>query len=117
MIGMNAATGQIITDEIEHIRQSIADILMTPIGSRVHRRDYGSMVPRLIDRPMNSGGALMVYSAATHALMIHEPRIRLSRISLQLGDLSGRAILNIEGSYANGDTMSLELPVMGVRSS
>lgn len=117
MIGMSAQTGRRIGDEIDHIRQSIADILMTPIGSRVHRRDYGSMIPRLIDRPMNSGGTLMLYSAAAHALLIHEPRVKLSRLSLDISDLSGTATLSIEGAHANGQPLSLELPIMGVRKS
>ena len=32
-----------------HLNQSIADILTTPIGTRVMRPDYGSNIPRLID--------------------------------------------------------------------
>ena len=50
---MNRFTGEKITDETAHIKQSIADILLTPIGSRIQRRDYGSRIPELIDRPMN----------------------------------------------------------------
>lgn len=40
-IGMNRETGKALTG-IEHIQQSIRDILVTPIGSRVMRRKYGS---------------------------------------------------------------------------
>ena len=50
---MNRFTGEKITNETAHIKQSIADILLTPIGSRIQRRDYGSRMPELIDRPMN----------------------------------------------------------------
>ena len=39
----------------EHIDQSIGDILSTPIGTRVMRPDYGSRIPRLVDRPINQG--------------------------------------------------------------
>lgn len=39
--------------EIESIEQSIEDIVTTPLGSRVMRGDYGSIVPDLIDQPMN----------------------------------------------------------------
>ena len=42
---MNRFTGEKITSETEHIKQSIADILLTPIGSRLQRRDYGSRIP------------------------------------------------------------------------
>ena len=37
-LGMNAHTGLAIS-EVEHIRQSVRDILVTPVGSRVMRRE------------------------------------------------------------------------------
>nr|VFK47168.1 MAG: hypothetical protein BECKTC1821D_GA0114238_104214 [Candidatus Kentron sp. TC] len=40
MAGMSAFTGKHFSD-IAHLRQSITDILTTPIGSRVMRREYG----------------------------------------------------------------------------
>jgi len=42
-LGMNSDTGEAITD-IDHIRQSMRDILMTPEGSRLQPRDYGSLL-------------------------------------------------------------------------
>ena len=39
-MGMNTQNGRSLT-ELDHLRQSIVDILNTPIGSRVMRRDYG----------------------------------------------------------------------------
>ncbi|MGL5293614.1 MAG: GPW/gp25 family protein, partial [Aeromonas sp.] len=39
--GMNATTGRTISST-DHIIQSVRDILITPVGSRVMRRDYGS---------------------------------------------------------------------------
>ena len=53
---MNRATGRRIT-AADHLRQSVADIITTPIGSRVMRRDYGSLVPALIDQPHNPARA------------------------------------------------------------
>lgn len=41
--GMNSATGKTITDT-EHLRQSVQDILITPQGSRIARREYGSLL-------------------------------------------------------------------------
>ncbi len=40
-IGMNRDTGKAIT-ETDHLRQSVRDILLTPQGSRLARREYGS---------------------------------------------------------------------------
>ena len=59
--GLNAATGRPIAD-LEHIRQSIADILATPIGTRVMRRSYGSLLPELIDQPMHGATRLRLYA-------------------------------------------------------
>lgn len=38
--GMSRHTGAAL-DGADHLAQSVADILGTPIGSRVMRRDYG----------------------------------------------------------------------------
>ncbi|WP_412057361.1 GPW/gp25 family protein [Bartonella sp. DGB2] len=39
---------------MDHLRQSLIDILMTAKGSRVMRRAYGSDVARLLDQPVNA---------------------------------------------------------------
>lgn len=49
-IGMSRSTGRTITDA-EHISQSVSDILRTPVGSRVMRREYGSLLSAMIDQP------------------------------------------------------------------
>ena len=54
MEGMDGTTGAKLAG-IDHLRQSIRDILTTRIGTRVMRRDYGSDLPGLIDRPMSPG--------------------------------------------------------------
>ena len=51
MNGLNAHTGQPLAG-LDHLRQSIADILSTPLNTRVMRRDYGSRLPELIDQPI-----------------------------------------------------------------
>ena len=48
-LGMNSQTGLSIS-EVEHIRQSVRDILVTPVGSRVMRREYGSLLSALYGR-------------------------------------------------------------------
>ena len=63
MSGMDRNTGRAI-DGNDHLRQSIADILSTPIGTRVMpARDYGSMLPDLVDQPLNSATRLLIYAA------------------------------------------------------
>jgi hypothetical protein len=62
MRGTSATTGKPLSG-IQHLRQSINDILTTPIGSRVIRRDYGSDLPTLVDAPMNLSTLTRIYAA------------------------------------------------------
>lgn len=60
--GMQRDSGLQLTD-IDHIRQSVRDILLTPQGSRVMRRDYGSLLSALLDQPQNETLRLQIMSA------------------------------------------------------
>jgi phage baseplate assembly protein W len=42
-LGMARESGRTIED-MAHIRQSVSDILLTPVGSRVMRSEYGSIM-------------------------------------------------------------------------
>ena len=96
---MNRNTGQRMK-VLEHIRQSVADILSTPIGSRVMRRTYGSLVPALIDQPNNLATQTRVFSAVASALMRWEPRIDVSKMSITRdADVPGRVTLDIDCTY------------------
>lgn len=98
MSGMSKATGGSL-DGIDHLRQSIADILMTPIGSRIARRTYGSLLPELIDHPDNGATRVRIYAATATALMRWEPRLKVSKVSLATGERAGQVIVELEGVY------------------
>src|SRR2546430_13494571 len=49
--------------------RSVADILSTPIGSRGMRRDYGSLVPALLDQPDNNATQARLRAAGANALV------------------------------------------------
>ena len=83
MMGMNASTGRSLTG-LAHLRQSIADILTTPIGSRIRRRRYGSEVPELIDQPLNEATQLRIYAATAFVLRRWEAHLSLSNVRLNL---------------------------------
>ncbi len=111
MIGMSARTGRAIEGNA-HLAQSIADILTTPIGSRLMRREYGSLLPDLIDWPTNDTTRLQAYAATAMALMRWEPRIRLSRVQLFLGDRPGQVVLELEGTRVDAnEPLSLSVPL------
>lgn len=101
MIGMSKITGKALSDDA-HLAQSIADILTTPLGSRVMRRDYGSMLPELIDAPFNGATRVKLFGATATALMQWEPRVQLSRLLLRQGAHMGAFDLDLE--YRRTDT-------------
>jgi len=74
MNGMDRATGKQLSGD-EHLAQSIADILSTPLGSRVMRRDYGSLLPELLDRPLTAATRLLCAQATALAIARWEPRV------------------------------------------
>lgn len=96
MKGMNATTGAAI-DGDAHLSQSIVDILTTPIGSRVRRRDYGSLLFELVDAPFNLATRMRFYAATAIALLRWEPRLRLVRVAVEPGDAPGEVMVGIEG--------------------
>lgn len=88
---------------IAHLQQSVADILTTPIGSRVMRRDYGSLVPALIDQPDNLATQTRVMSAIVSALMRWEPRLQVDKVAMRRDpQRPGRADIELTGSYLGG---------------
>ncbi|MFI8615346.1 GPW/gp25 family protein [Acidovorax sp. NPDC077693] len=99
---MNRTTGAAISG-LEHLRQSVGDILSTPIGSRVMRREYGSLVPELIDHPDNNASQVRLFSAVASALLRWEPRFRLTRVGVQRdAERPGYALIELHGSYHEG---------------
>lgn len=114
-IGMNAHTGLRLSDN-EHLAQSIKDILTTPVGSRIARREYGSLLPELIDAPTHDRTLLQVYAAAATAIMRWEPRLRLTRISTDAMTSAGQVTLSIEGNRTrSGAAFSSAIVIAGGR--
>ncbi|MCL6262177.1 GPW/gp25 family protein [Craterilacuibacter sp. RT1T] len=93
-IGLSAATGTQISD-LDHIRQSIAKILTTPIGSRVMRRDFGSLIPQLIDQPFDGKTRMRLMAASVMAIARWEPRARVVRVDVQAAH-DGLATVSME---------------------
>ncbi len=115
--GMHAASGQSL-DGIDHIRQSIAQILTTPIGSRCMRRDFGSLLPELIDVPITPASRLQVMAATATAVIKWEPRIRPSGVSIAMDtgiESAARLVVQLTGTMRNGPlsgrSVSVQIPI------
>lgn len=107
MQGTDQTTGAPLAG-LAHLKQSIRDILTTRLGTRVMRRDYGSELPGLVDRPMNDELRVDVFAATANALARWEPRLRLERVEIT-ATAPGRLTLSLRGLYLpDGEEIFLE---------
>lgn len=95
-VGMDRNTGKRI-DGLPRIAQRIADVLTTPKGARVMRRDYGSILPKLIDMPDNAATRLLLGAASAAAIARWIPELSLTSAKIIDGGADGRATLAIAG--------------------
>ena len=104
---MNINDGKEIS-EINHLKQSIANILTTPIGSRAMRRDYGSNLFNKIDRPINGELIAEIYLDIVESLFIWEPRFEVDQVVV--GEINqGKITIDLEGSFLKlGEKITLE---------
>jgi uncharacterized protein len=96
MTGMDRVTGKPLSGDA-HLAQSIGDVLSTPIGARVGRRDYGSLLFELVDAPFNAGTRALMRAAIALALGRWEPRLRLTRVRVDVGAAAGEVLVRLEG--------------------
>lgn len=102
MSGLDRTSGRLMGADA-HLAQSISDILSTPTGTRVMRRDYGSDLPQLIDAPINGETLIDVAMACAEALDRWEPRFRLRRVETTAAE-AGRVELQLTGEVDHAAT-------------
>ncbi|WP_281434653.1 GPW/gp25 family protein [Erwinia phyllosphaerae] len=108
--GMSRDSGEAVTD-LDHIRQSMRDILITPVGSRVMRRSYGSLLSALTDQPQNEALRLQIMLACYMAILQWELRVKLTGISYESA-FDGGMVVEITGSRTDSaQDFSLTVPV------
>jgi len=103
-VGLNRATGRALSGW-GHVLQSLQVLFITRIGSRITRRTFGSAVPGLLGKPVNTATVLRFATAIIVAVELWEPRFRVKRITfsrpknspekLRLGGLS----MTLVGEY------------------
>lgn len=96
MKGMHRDTGTHLAGT-DHIRQSVEDILSTPLRTRRMLMEYGSELPDLVDAPTDSTTTIRIIMASAVALARWEPRISVDAVSvLRAG--GGAITLSIEAT-------------------
>ena len=106
MIGMDRRTGKLLSG-LDHLRQSIEDILATPMGSRRMRPEYGSRLRRFVDMPVNEGWKSAVQAEVAHALNLWEPRFKLQSVRVS-AVLDGVITFELKGLY-RGEGVAMEV--------
>jgi uncharacterized protein len=107
MRGMDVQTGKNL-EGVLHLKQSIANILSTPVGSRVMRRDYGSRLFDKIDHPLDGNLIAEMYADVVEALFQWEPRFELMQVTV-VNLKQGTITLDLEGRYvADGSLIQLQ---------
>ena len=111
MIGMSRSSGRAISGT-DHLRQSVHDIISTLIGTRLCRRDYGSLVPELIDQPMNPATRLRLMNTMASAISRWEPRVQVRQIQIAPGDRAAHWLAHIDVTETRtGQALGLAIPL------
>lgn len=97
----------------DHIGQSVNDILTTPVGTRIKRREYGSHIFDLVDSPDNATGALQMIAATAEAIERWEPRLDLQSASVTAA-MTGKATISLSGHIKDdGQAVSYSVVIGG----
>jgi hypothetical protein len=115
MRGMHNQTGKPLAG-IDHLRQRLTDVLTTPKGTRVMRREYGSDLFELLDGTMNEAWLVRCYAAIAEAIdneVNGLPDFLLERVAPVSGDDAG-AIFDVVGVYLQtGARVTVSVGVAG----
>jgi len=87
----SSKTGIDTTEGEQHVIDSIAQILGTPIGSRTMRRDFGSRLHEIPFEPLDEGTKGLIDRFVLEALGIWEPRIEVLQTNVTHISDRGRA--------------------------
>jgi hypothetical protein len=94
------------------IEQAIHMILMTPIGQRIMRPEFGCRIHELVFEPNDGSTAGLAAHYVEHALGMWEPRIRVLAVRTSADpDEPGRMLIDVHYEIkATNDRRSLVYP-------
>ena len=96
----NAGSLKIVTDN-DSVEQSINTILLTPVGSRVMLRDFGSRLGDLVFEPLTVGTAIKIRNEIRRAINRWDPRLVLTKVNATIDGDNSTFYIEIEG-YVSG---------------
>ena len=108
---MNAETGRFM-GLVEHVSQSIKTILFTRIGTRLQREEFGSLLPMLMDMPLNEVTLLRCNAAVVMAVARWEPRYTILSAETRAVESAGGLKVEIRlTGMINGRSQDLTVSV------
>lgn len=106
---MDRQTGRAL-DGAAAVRQSAADILTTPLGSRVMLPGYGSRLPDMIDDIAAPGATTAMAAEAVGALARWEPRLETAYARARVA-APGRVVIALSGRLIETPAQEFALEV------
>lgn len=97
-VGVDGRTGGVLTSWA-HCQQSLEQIFTTAVGTRCMRRDLGTEVPRLQDRPANTRSFVLFVGAIARGCKLYEPGFRLTKVVPVTFGAAGVAGFEVRGDF------------------
>jgi len=98
-----SATVQMSENE-EDIQESIGILLSTEPGERVMLSGYGADMKQLLFEPLDTRLSSFMESVIKDAIILHEPRVRLEKVTLTPIQLEGKIEIAVEYTVVTTNT-------------
>lgn len=86
----------VMVSDNEDIHQSLEILLTTSIGERFLRPTYGCDLRRYLFEPLDEGLVAYIRDLVNNAILYHEPRIRLTNLTLTTQANEGMLLIELE---------------------
>ena len=102
---INRATGRFVTvDENDSVRQSLYLILMTQLGERPLRPEYGSQLMSYTFMDINAGTINWITRSIREQIIQQEPRVSNVDVVPEVSDRSGKVVFDIRYRVTSTNT-------------
>lgn len=92
-----AAGDLIMVSDLEDITESLSILLSTTMGERIMQPSYGSNLQDFIFEPMGRSMLSYVETLISDAILYHEPRIKMNKVTLDSSDyVAGKLLIEID---------------------
>ena len=96
-MGVNKQGNLTLSGDVDNIEESILIILLTELGERLYRPDFGCRIHELTFAPLNSETLMLMRIWVQEALDLWEPRIEIENIRTE--PIHDRGQVNIAIDY------------------